>query len=146
MLTGYNTDIKHEGIVYHVQTEDGGTGNPVIVSLVYQGGRILASRRTSYAELLGTEEFLPRLRDLLEKQHGDMIQSIRNGTLGSSPAKEPAPETGATVSQAPQGHQEKPVQPKPSAAPGIDQAQPSASEKNLDQVILEYLASEIDND
>jgi hypothetical protein len=146
MLTGYNTDIKHEGIVYHVQTEDGGTGNPVIVSLVYQGGRILASRRTSYAKLLGTEDLLPRLRDLLEKQHQEMIQSIRNGTLGSTEAKTSVPGPETAVNPLSPGQREKPVQLKPSADKETDQPQVSASEKNLDQVILEYLASEIDND
>ena len=68
MLTGYNTDIKHQGIVYHVQTEDGGEDNPVIVSLVYQGGRILASRKTSYAKLLGTDDLISQLRELLEER------------------------------------------------------------------------------
>ena len=146
MLTGYNTDIKHEGVVYHVQTEDGGTENPVIVSLVYQGGRILASRRTSYAKLLGSGDFMPQLRDLLEKQHREMIQAIRSGTLGSVKAGEPGPETAAQDSQPPPVQMEKPVSQRPSAEAEPPQPQASASEKNLDQVILEYLASEIDNE
>jgi hypothetical protein len=143
MLTGYNTDIKHEGIVYHVQTEDGGTDNPVIVSLVYQGGRILASRKTSYAKLLGAGDIMSQLRDLLEKQHREMIQSIRNGTLGAVQDKGSA---GETVAPPPPGQPGKHIEPKPSADAGSAPSKGSASEKNLDQVILEYLASEIDND
>ena len=103
MLTGYNTDIKHEGVVYHVQTEDGGTENPVIVSLIYRGGRILASKKTSYAHLLGTEGMMARLRDMLEQQHRAMIKAILTGApvtasgkpvsepVAKSPTQEPAP-------------------------------------------------------
>ena len=52
MLTGFNTDVDYEGRVYHVQTEDRGEKHPVIESLVYCGGEIIASRRNPYAELL----------------------------------------------------------------------------------------------
>src|ERR1051326_3379328 len=50
MITGFNTDIKHGDKVYHIQTEDKGLANPFIESLVYVGGEILASKKTSYAE------------------------------------------------------------------------------------------------
>ena len=145
MLTGYNTDIKHEGVIYHVQTEDGGTDNPVIVSLIYQGGRILASRKTSYTHLLGTDDFIPKLRNLLEHQHKVMIKAILTGvpltdqkkTSTESPAAAPSP-SGPT--QMPKPPLEAP--PEMIANTPTDQA----VEKNLDQVILEYLASEIDKD
>ena len=44
MITGFNTDIKHNEKVYHIQTEDKGLQNPYIESLVYVGGEILASK------------------------------------------------------------------------------------------------------
>jgi len=119
MLTGYNTDIKHEGSVYHVQTEDGGTENPVIVSLVYQGGRILASKKTGYAQIVGTEGFISQLRRLLEEQHRGMIAAVTSGQFSKETAKG-----------------------KGSAEPLPD----SVEEKNLDQVILEYLASEMEGE
>ena len=52
MITGYNTDVRHGEVVYHVQTEDKGAANPFIESLVYVGGQVLASKRASYADLL----------------------------------------------------------------------------------------------
>jgi hypothetical protein len=147
MLTGYNTDIKHEGTVYHVQTEDGGVDNPVIVSLVYHGGRILASRKTSYALMLGSDNLLAQLRDLLEEQHRAMIRAIITGTLGTFQAKDIVQrEPGAAATGKPPATPAAPGQPMPSAAADPVQPQASASEKNLDQVILEYLASEIDKD
>ena len=44
MITGFNTDVKYKGVVYHVQTEDKGTANPLIETLIYKGGEILGSR------------------------------------------------------------------------------------------------------
>ena len=41
-ITGFNTDIEHDGVIYHVQTEDKGLDSPIILSLVYAGGTILA--------------------------------------------------------------------------------------------------------
>jgi hypothetical protein len=167
MLTGYNTDIKHEGVIYHVQTEDGGTDNPVIVSLIYQGGRILASKKTSYAHLLGTDDLLSRLRDLLEEQHRAMIKAIVTGVPETSSEKEeadhaparPSPQAPAPAPSAqsqastpqpgqtdtPEAQDNKPpleIPPETAAEAPTDRA----AEKNLDQVILEYLASEIDKD
>jgi hypothetical protein len=167
MLTGYNTDIKHEEVIYHVQTEDGGTDNPVIVSLIYQGGRILASKKTSYAHLLGTDDLISSLRDLLEHQHRTMIKAILTGAPGLEKRKTSTPQAQAPA----QTPDQPPVQTQPQPRPPQPQAQGSAGapstpkpplevppetvadtptdlagEKNLDQVILEYLASEIDKD
>ena len=52
MITGFNTDVKHGNRVFHIQTEDKGESNPVVESLVYVAGEILATKRTSYAEVL----------------------------------------------------------------------------------------------
>ena len=54
MRTGFNTDVQHEGHVYHVQTEDCGVDNPAFESLVYVGGTIVAKKRTTYNEQLNT--------------------------------------------------------------------------------------------
>lgn len=148
MITGYNTDIKHGGTVYHVQTEDGGDKHPVIVSLIYQGGRILASRKTNYAEIIGTEGFLTRLRTLLEKQHRAMIQAVKAGAIPDSTPPDPstpAPPSPAPTPEAPP-QVATPVMKTPDAAPGPVHSPEPFREKNLDQVILEYLASEMDED
>jgi hypothetical protein len=79
MITGYNTDVEYNGRIYHVQTEDKGSSNPVIESLVYVGGEILASRRTPYAELPGGGEDRNILSEKLEAQHHRMIMNVRQG-------------------------------------------------------------------
>lgn len=79
MITGYNTDVEYNGRIYHVQTEDKGTSNPVIESLIYVGGEILAARRTPYAELLRSGLEGKALSEKVESQHQRMIMDVRQG-------------------------------------------------------------------
>ena len=78
MITGFNTDVKYKGVVYHVQTEDKGTANPLIETLIYKGGEILGSRRLPYANLakVGDE---PAITKLMEDQHKGMIMEVKRG-------------------------------------------------------------------
>jgi hypothetical protein len=86
MITGYNTDVRHNEVVFHVQTEDKGTANPFIESLVYVGGQVLASKRASYAELIaeGKEK---EILTLMDHQHRTMIAAIRHGKLDAKLAE-----------------------------------------------------------
>ncbi|MEP6903539.1 MAG: hypothetical protein ABJA66_17585 [Actinomycetota bacterium] len=81
MITGFNTDIEHDGVIYHVQTEDKGIETPLILSLVYDRGTILASKRTPYEDLLqsGFEERL--LTERLQKQHKLICAAVRAGRI-----------------------------------------------------------------
>jgi len=81
MITGYNTDVRHNEVVFHVQTEDKGLGNPFIESLVYVGGQVLASKRASYAELLAEGKEEKDILTLMDHQHRTMIAAIRHGKL-----------------------------------------------------------------
>ena len=56
MLVGYNNNVTYKGKVYHVQTEDSGLNNPIIVTLLYIKGTILASKKTSYSHLIGAKD------------------------------------------------------------------------------------------
>jgi len=79
VITGYNTDVKHNGQVFHVQTEDKGLSNPTIESLIYAGGKIVASRQYSYAWLVreGYEE--KSVQELLDCQHRKMMRDVHGG-------------------------------------------------------------------
>jgi hypothetical protein len=83
MVTGFNTDVQHGGKVYHVQTEDKGLQNPIIETLIYMGGEILAARRSSYADLLkqGLDE--KEIAERIETQHNRMILDVREGKYDS---------------------------------------------------------------
>lgn len=79
MITGFNTDVKHKNRVFHIQTEDKGEGNPYVESLVYVGGEILATKRTSYAEVVKGGRDDHAVQDLMEQQHRTMIAAIQRG-------------------------------------------------------------------
>lgn len=79
MITGFNTDVKYQGVVYHVQTEDKGTTNPLIETLIYKGGEILGSRRLPYASLVATPEDEAAITHLMEEQHKAMIMEVKRG-------------------------------------------------------------------
>ncbi len=80
MITAFNTDIKYDGKVYHVQTEDKGVSNPVIETLIYVGGEILTAKRSSYEELVREGQVSEKaVTELLENQHKRMIREVREG-------------------------------------------------------------------
>lgn len=81
MLTGFNTDIEFAGTTYHVQTEDRRGKTPLIESLIYVGGEILASRRTEYQNLLEAGADDAAIRSLMERQHRAIVEAIRSGRL-----------------------------------------------------------------
>ena len=83
MVTGFNTDVQHKGKTFHVQTEDKGQQNPIIETLIYVGGEILAARRTSYADLLGKPVDETEIAERIEAQHNRMILDIREGKYDS---------------------------------------------------------------
>lgn len=80
MITGFNTDIDHNDRVFHIQTEDKGRDNPVVESLIYSRGEIIAKCRTEYAELAETGEITEdNVQAIMEQQHQRMIRDVRNG-------------------------------------------------------------------
>ena len=81
MITGFNTDIEFEGVTYHVQTEDKGSTKPMILTLVYNRGTILASKRSSYDDLLEGEFDEQKLRERLERQHKLMCAAVSAGRI-----------------------------------------------------------------
>lgn len=82
MITGFNTDVEFEGKTYHVQTEDKGLARPVIVSLIYDRGTILASKRTPYDDLIADNEVDESvLSDRLNKQHRLICAAVKGGRL-----------------------------------------------------------------
>jgi hypothetical protein len=80
MITGFNTDVDFEGRIFHVQTEDRGHGNPIVESLVYTGGEIVTSRKSSYADLLKSADYTDEvLARRMEGQHQAIIREIMSG-------------------------------------------------------------------
>ena len=137
MITGFNTDIKHNEKVYHIQTEDKGLQNPYIESLVYVGGEILASKKTSYAEQAKAGVDEKWIGGLMEQQHRTMIAAIKRGRFDA-----PADVTATT----PKVDAPARSQVMPASAAAVEIEAPPTEEKTLDQVIIDYLASEAETE
>jgi hypothetical protein len=79
-LVGYNNNVRHRGQLFHIQTEDSGVSHPhVITHLFMDGGRILKSVKTSYAEHAGVERVSDYVRTLMKDQHKAMLLRLRAG-------------------------------------------------------------------
>lgn len=78
-LLGYNTNVRHDGILFHIQTEDSGVDRPHIITHLFTEGTILATKKTGYADLVGTQDLEERVRVLMKQQHRDMFVELRDG-------------------------------------------------------------------
>ena len=88
MVMGFNTDVKHDGVVYHVQTEPRKDGS--LETLVYKKGAIVHKATSSYEEQRQAPDFSDdKLRGIVEDQHRKVIDSIRAGEIAPSPPAQP---------------------------------------------------------
>ena len=81
MLLGKNTNVRHAGVVFHVQTEDSGVARPHVITHLYHQGTILASEKRRYAELVKRPDLEARVRALMDEQHERMHGKLRSGEL-----------------------------------------------------------------
>lgn len=81
VIFGFNTDIKHENTVYHVQSE-AREGERLLQTQIFVKGRCIGKKAASYAELLGRPEFSEeRMHEMLKYQHRTTIDNLRNGRV-----------------------------------------------------------------
>jgi hypothetical protein len=69
----------YKGEVFHVQTEDSGVGNPHIITLLYRGGVIISSKKTSYSDILKMEHLEAVVEELMKEQHKEMMRRLKGG-------------------------------------------------------------------
>ena len=157
MVPGFNTDFKYRGETYHVQTEDNGVGNPVVVTLLYHKGAILASRRTPYQDFVGKPGFEQELMVLMKSQHKDLMRALLAGAYdknGVAPAiaggsgKNPADAAAAVAVATAKPVTKPPLEPTPvpttRATPVACGASPPTTatrtaSPTLDEAIRHYL-------
>lgn len=203
-LLGYNTNVRHLGKLFHIQTEDSGVSHGhIFTHLFADGGRIIASKKTTYAQYVGTDRYPDAVKKLMRESHKAMFIALRDGlfdedeaagaramtemeiTLDDAPKPAPTPVSGPEVdiealeraaaaklaeSEAQKAPPAKaPPRKEPPASPGrysstrpVARARSSSpaarpdpssesifggdllSEKSLDEVILSYLAEDIE--
>lgn len=81
VIAGFNTDIELNGVVYHVQTEDKGAPANMIMTLVYDKGTILASKRSKYDDLATGQIDETQLSERLSRQHKLMCAAVKGGRI-----------------------------------------------------------------
>ena len=163
-LVGYNTNVRHKGKLYHIQTEDSGVKRPhVITQLFADGGRILASEKTSYQEHLDSENLSEVVKKLMQEQHKRVFIALRDGVYDED-------ETAATPTSGTTGEAEvstevldhaaarlvegsptyQQIRPGSGSHKRVSQSPPAPfghevlTEKTLDEVILAYLAQDLE--
>ena len=78
-LLGYNTNVRHGGHLFHIQTEDSGVDHPHIITHLFVEGTILATKKQGYAEVLETPHWDERVRQMMKDQHRSMFIELRDG-------------------------------------------------------------------
>jgi hypothetical protein len=159
MLSGFNTNYRYRGVLFHVQTEDSGVANPHVITHLFHGGNILASEKLDYAEKLEAEDVESVVRELMESQHKAMLKRLKRGGFDAVIRERVGPSAlgdssnGAdTISEPPRSDSEverldaqtASQQPQSSTTQQrLDRAfgEGVVGQKPLDEVVLEYLVS-----
>jgi len=134
MITGFNTNVRYRGRVFHVQTEDSGRSHPHVISHVYHGGTILASEKREYADHLGEDDLPGVVRRLMEEQHKIMVSRLKGGNYDTQIVERL--EGGAAP---PDSASTPPPAQQAESAESRDFGEGLVSEQPLDEMILEYL-------
>ncbi len=79
MVLGFNHNLRYKGEVFHVQTEDSGVANPHIITLLYRGGVIISSKKTSYSDILKMDNLEVVIEELMKEQHKEMMRRLKLG-------------------------------------------------------------------
>ena len=99
MIFGFNTDVKHDDTICHVQSE-AREGELLLQTQVFVRGRCIGKRATSYAEKLAGGGFTDQQKEqILRDQHRLVLDSIRDGHLDDVLDKREAPEVLAAIKE-----------------------------------------------
>ncbi len=108
MIFGFNTDIRHEDTVYHVQSE-AREGEQLLQTQVFVKGRCIGKRAVPYGAVAaegksGSAAASSQNSDqdrekMLRELHREVLDAIRDGKLDSIFDKRDAPETLAAVKE-----------------------------------------------
>jgi len=149
MLVGYNHNIRYKGEVFHVQTEDSGISTPHIITLLYRGGNIIASKKTSYADIVKMGNLNQVVEELMKEQHKDMLRRLKSAEFDVKLGLEGIVETPVA---APAPQPPVPVEPVSFAPPPKVETAPVRAVKhphndqpdkkqNLDDLIFDFLSA-----
>ena len=82
MLSGFNTNFRYRGVLFHVQTEDSGLENPHVITHLFHGGNIMSSEKRDYSDLIAelpASELDGAIRKVMEGLHKSMLKQLSRG-------------------------------------------------------------------
>lgn len=81
MIFGFNTDVKHDSTVYHVQSE-ARKADLLLQTMVFVRGHCIGKYGSSYAEQVGSPGFSEEhIHELLKKQHREVVDVVKAGSI-----------------------------------------------------------------
>lgn len=99
MIFGFNTDVKHDGTIYHVQSE-ARENELLLQTQVFVRGRCVGKRATSYADKAAEGGFTDHKKEqILRDQHRLVLDAIRDGRVDSVLDKRDTPESLAAIKE-----------------------------------------------
>lgn len=82
-IFGYNTDVKHADVVYHVQSE-ARQSDLLLQTLIYVKGQCVGKHTFSYAvKILQSDFSEAAMHELLKAQHRSVVEGLQEGRLDS---------------------------------------------------------------
>lgn len=134
MQSGFNTNIRHRGVLFHVQTEDSGVSRPRVTTHLFRGGDIMASEEIDYADRLEAPELVTEVRALMASQHKAMLRALRAGAHDEAIVERVGPSE-----LDPDASEVADPAPPAAAAAEAEAAETGAAERPLVEVVFEYL-------
>ena len=99
MIFGFNTDVKHEDTIYHVQSE-ARENELLLQTQVFVRGSCIGKRAISYADKAAESGFTDQQKEqILRDQHRLVLDSIREGLVDNVLDKRFTPEVLATIKE-----------------------------------------------
>jgi hypothetical protein len=99
MIFGFNTDVKHEDTIYHVQSE-AREADLLLQTQVFVRGRCVGKRATPYADQAKSADFTDQKKEqILREQHRLVLEAIREGRLDQVFDNRDTPETLAAIKE-----------------------------------------------
>jgi hypothetical protein len=99
MIFGFNTDVKHQDTIYHVQSE-ARESDLLLQTQVFVRGRCIGKRATPYGDQAKSPDFTDQKKEhILRDQHRLVLEAIREGRLQEVFDNRDTPETLAAIKE-----------------------------------------------
>ena len=83
MIIGFNNDVEHRDKIFHIQTEDHGSRDNTISTMIFYQGQILDIKKISYKDVLEQNEdqriLEQRIKKRMARLHHEFYRNLRSG-------------------------------------------------------------------